>query len=66
MLCSFDIYFKLGTPPFFFLGTGLLAVTLTFGEVHLITAKQNVNIFLQKSSLLFSRHFRPLICTDFS
>ena len=56
MLSWFDTYFKFETPQtlfFFFLGTRLFAVTLTFGEVYVIATKQN--IFLQNSWLpLFS------------
>ena len=42
-------------PIFSFLGTSLLAVTPTFGEVDVIATKQN--IFIQNSWLMFSRRF---------
>ena len=52
MLSLFDPYFKFETLRTFslFLGTRLLAITLTFGEVYVIATKQN--IFLQNSWLL--------------
>ena len=59
MLSWFDTYFKFETPQtllfYFFRGTRLFAVTLTFGEVYVIATKQN--IFLQNSCYQFSRRF---------
>ena len=65
MLSRFEKILKRLGPIFSFLGTSLLAVTPTFGETDVIATKQII-FSIQNSRLIFSRGFRPLMCTHLS